>query len=189
MDENRPVNRREVLLGAIALVGGASALTACSREDRDQLDLHSGDPAFFDHDQMRLVSRIVDIVIPETDTPGALGANVPTFLDQLMANWASAATQEKHVALLQAVDSRAAREFGSVFVDCAPERQLQILTAIDEEAYSEEPALPYFRELKRLIVAGYYTSEIGATVELQFELVPGRYIPCAPIDEIGRAWA
>lgn len=48
---------------------------------------------------------------------------------------------------------------------------------------------PWFRTMKELTVVGYYTSEIGATQELQYEHVPGRWVPCAPLEEIGRSWA
>ena len=48
---------------------------------------------------------------------------------------------------------------------------------------------PWFHTMKELTLVGYYTSEIGATQELQYEHVPGRWVPCAPLDEIGRTWA
>lgn len=48
---------------------------------------------------------------------------------------------------------------------------------------------PWFRTMKELTVVGYYTSEAGATQELQYEHVPGRWVPCAPLEDIGRSWA
>ena len=47
----------------------------------------------------------------------------------------------------------------------------------------------FYRQLKELTVAGYYTSEVGASQELQFNAVMGRYDPDVPLAEIGRAWA
>jgi hypothetical protein len=47
----------------------------------------------------------------------------------------------------------------------------------------------FYRQLKELTVAGYYTSEAGATEELQYNAVMGRYDPDVPLAEIGRAWA
>ncbi|MGB3545177.1 gluconate 2-dehydrogenase subunit 3 family protein, partial [Rubrivirga sp.] len=49
--------------------------------------------------------------------------------------------------------------------------------------------IPFFRQVKELTLAGYYTSEIGATQELQWLAAPGRYDPDVPLSEIGRAWA
>lgn len=55
------------------------------------------------------------------------------------------------------------------------------------EAPPEAP--PFFRQLKELTLAGYYTSEAGATEELQYNAVMGRYDPDVPLSEIGHAWA
>ncbi|PAP75421.1 gluconate 2-dehydrogenase subunit 3 family protein [Rubrivirga marina] len=48
---------------------------------------------------------------------------------------------------------------------------------------------PAYRQLKELTLAGYYTSEPGATQELQWLAAPGRYDPDVPLSEVGRAWA
>ena len=48
---------------------------------------------------------------------------------------------------------------------------------------------PFYRQLKELTLAGYYTSEVGATQELQWLAAPGRYDADAPLSEVGRAWA
>jgi gluconate 2-dehydrogenase gamma chain len=53
----------------------------------------------------------------------------------------------------------------------------------------ERPEVPFFRAMKELTIVGYYTSEVGATVELRHEAVPGRHQGCVPFTEIGRAWA
>ncbi len=52
-----------------------------------------------------------------------------------------------------------------------------------------DAAPPFFRQLKELAVAGYYTSEVGATEELRWVAAPGRYDPDVPLAEAGRAWA
>jgi hypothetical protein len=48
---------------------------------------------------------------------------------------------------------------------------------------------PAYRQLKELTLAGYYTSEPGATQELQWLAAPGRYDADVPFSEVGRAWA
>ena len=50
-------------------------------------------------------------------------------------------------------------------------------------------APPFFRQLKELTLAGYYTSEVGATQELQWLAAPGRWDADVPLSEVGRAWA
>jgi len=53
----------------------------------------------------------------------------------------------------------------------------------------EVTLMPFFYKLKELTMVGYYTSEPGATEELQYVHVPGRYDGCEPLEEIGRTWA
>ncbi|MDT7855769.1 gluconate 2-dehydrogenase subunit 3 family protein [Rubrivirga sp. S365] len=56
-------------------------------------------------------------------------------------------------------------------------------------AGASDDAPPFFRQLKELTLAGYYTSEAGATEELQWLAVPGRYDADVPLSDVGRAWA
>jgi len=183
------INRRDVLLGVIAFVGGAYGLAACSKEAVDQLDLHSGEPLFFDADRMRTLGRVVDLLIPATDTPGALAAGGDICIDRMMASWASKDTQQRYTSVLQGIDALATTRHGRPLADCDVAQQEQLVRDIDGSAFGDDPDVDGFRDLKYLVFAAYYTSEIGATVELQYELVPGQYIACAPIADIGRAWA
>ena len=44
-------------------------------------------------------------------------------------------------------------------------------------------------EMSQFVLSAYYHSEIGATQELRYEMVPGTWRACLPLDEIGRASA
>ena len=48
---------------------------------------------------------------------------------------------------------------------------------------------PFFRTMKELTIVGYYTSQLGATKELRYLQVPGRFEGCVPLTKIGRSWA
>ena len=48
---------------------------------------------------------------------------------------------------------------------------------------------PFFRTMKELTLLGYYTSNEGATRELRYAPVPGRFDGCVPFATVGRAWA
>ena len=50
-----------------------------------------------------------------------------------------------------------------------------------------KPAIPFFRQLKELTVAGYYTSEVGATQELQWTPAPGIFEPSVRLAPDARA--
>jgi hypothetical protein len=51
------------------------------------------------------------------------------------------------------------------------------------------PPKHYFRMMKELTLLGYFTSEIGQTQALRFNMVPGRYEGCVPYKKGDKAWA
>ena len=84
--------RREVLQGLIVSVGGAAALTACGGVATVISTRPNAAARFYTEQELALVTRVSDLIIPRTETPGALDVNVPGYLDGLMSDWASEAT-------------------------------------------------------------------------------------------------
>ncbi len=79
-------------------------------------------------------------------------------------------------------------------VALANDARTALVAEMDTEAYEPRPddappGTPFFRQLKELTLSGYYTSEVGATQELQWIEAPGRYDADVPLSEVGRAWA
>lgn len=182
-DDIRPagIDRRALLARAVFLVGGATAL----------MSLEACAPAanqghFFDVERRALLNDVVDVMIPPTDTPGALAAEVPAFIDSMMTNWASRQRRAEFITALDAIDARAQSLHSTAFTALTPEQKLDVLRQHDAEGLAE--GNPY-RQLKELTLLGYYGSEIGATQELRYELVPGAWRADIPFAEVGRAWA
>lgn len=171
--------RRQVLQGLIFALGGAAALTAFQGAEAKAETTASG---FYTADELALVTFLADTIIPRTDTPGAIDAGVPAYMDHLYLTWASPKTQGEHRAHLAMIAGRLKSASGA--------QKLKTLEALDAAAFSREwDALGGYRAVKSLIASVYYVSEPGATQELQYEPVPGRWLPSAPIAEIGRTWA
>jgi hypothetical protein len=183
------LSRRNALKAAVALVGGAlcasqlgplaAAVTAVKNE--------SG-PGLLDGKQFSMVERICDLVIPETDTPGALSAGVPGFIDLMLASWASAQTRDEYTRGFDEIDALAKIHHAAGFMECSRAQQVGLLRALDREAYADDDSDTFFRQLKKLILYGYYSSEAGASVELKHARIPGAYNGCVPLADIGRAW-
>jgi len=73
-------------------------------------------------------------------------------------------------------------------VGCTPEQQAEILEDLDYELArlrdtKSDTSKNFFQAMKWLTLTGYYTSEIGATSELHYRVVPGRYEPCYPLEQ------
>ena len=61
--------RRDVLQGLIVSVGGASALAACGGDATITSTSPGAASQFYSDEEMALVSRISDLIIPGTDHP------------------------------------------------------------------------------------------------------------------------
>lgn len=188
--DSNQVSRRAVLRDAATMIGGsllaaqlgpfAGRAAAAAAEDAA--------PVFFSAAQFSMIESIADLIIPETDTPGALGAGVPHFIDLMMAEWASAARQSRYRQGLEDIDGRARQNGAKDYLSASPGDRLELLRALDREAHGDNAPDTFFREFKKMVLFGYYSSEAGATLELQYEHMPGKYKACVPIDDPARAW-
>ena len=138
-------------------------------------------------EQFALLEQVVDVIIPRTDTPGALDAGVPALIHQMLADWATPGTRADIVGVLESVDRRAWNKYGAAFRELPAERRLDVMRALDEEGLAREDLA--YGKFKSLVLVGYYHSEVGATQELRYELVPGAWRSCLPLTEVGRASA
>ena len=115
--------------------------------------------------QNATVITITELIIPQTDTPGAKAANVNRFVDGVLAERATderaAAERTKFLAGLTAIDERAKSEFGKPFVDATPDQQTAVLTKL-----STPPVDEFFEAIKSMTIIGYYTSEVGMRQEI-----------------------
>jgi hypothetical protein len=182
-DQPAKIDRRALLMGAIFLVGGSAALVRFARDDGSR----EGEAPRLSSQRFALLEQVTEIVIPATDTPGAIDAGVPVFLRDLLGHWASEPTRNALLGVLETIEKRAWSQFGASFLELAAERRVEVVARIDAEAMAT-PDSDWSR-FKYLTLLGYYHSEIGATQELRFELVPGAWRSCLPLDEVGRAAA
>ena len=119
-------------------------------------------PSFFSEADFRIVSRIADLIIPATDTPGAVGAGVPIYMDGVIGkNKAQQTLAMEGLAWL----SR------QKFADLGEAEQLAILQplcAASDAGQLKERHVQFFHLMKNLTADGYYTSQVGLMKELQY---------------------
>jgi hypothetical protein len=199
MNRREAIQRTALALGyTIAAPLAAAVLNGCKAKPELAFK-----PVFFDEDQGRLVSAIAETILPRTTTPGAIDAGVPGFIDDMLATVYSSGQQTNFKNGLAEFAKEAKSDLGDNFVDVSPEQQLAFIKKKNTEALqggggsqSEgwwaagmANSKPFFLEMKELTVLGFFTSEAGATMVLQYKQVPGPFKGCVPLDEVGKAWA
>ncbi|MEX2260856.1 MAG: gluconate 2-dehydrogenase subunit 3 family protein [Bryobacteraceae bacterium] len=119
-------------------------------------------PRFFSEREMALISRLAGLIIPRTDTPGAIEAGVPAYIDYVVER------NPEHQAIyregLQWLEERK-------FLDRGEAEQIALLTplssAVDLGAVTSLPE-KFFLAVKSMTADGYFTSRAGLVDELGY---------------------
>jgi gluconate 2-dehydrogenase gamma chain len=110
-------------------------------------------------EQQALVTAVAEMIIPETDTPGATSVRVPEFIDLILTEWASDAERNAFLAGLGDIDARAAALGAPRFVQLTDDRRTELLLALDAARADSTGAGHAFARLKTLTIYGYFTSK------------------------------
>lgn len=179
--------RRRALLNLGALCGLAltgdvvAAVTAGGR---------AAGTAFLSPDELALTGVLAELIIPRTDTPGALAVGAHRTVDHLLATCTPAPEQAMFRAGLARIDAVARAQAGKRFSALPAARQVALLRALDNGVApfgADDRA--FFRQLKGHVAFAYYTSEAGATRELDYLPVPGGFKGHLKITRSTRTWA
>lgn len=172
------MNRRELLRrSAGAVVGGAAIGSRVHSEPRQfpenydasrELAREDWAPVFLSAHQNDTLIRLSDLIIPETESPGAKAAFVNRFLDLLMAAEDSD-TQKSFLNSLAFFDGESRKRYGDAFVFATEEEQVELLNYLSyphrlvtwQSTESKFQGHLHFQVLKDWISRAYYSSEIG----------------------------
>jgi len=202
------VNRREFLQCAAVLVSGATAGQlgfALNQEQQIYLaaapNYNSNDVNLFTGPQRELVSAIAECILPRTDTPGAVDAGVPRFIELMVADWLNEQERSTFFAGLADLQKRIPGDYGKPFAQLDTAEQIEVLEALEKEA-SDSPwyefgnvlrefisDAPFICQIKELTVWGFFTSEVGSTQVLRYEAMPMRFEGDTPLSPDESTWA
>ena len=170
IDRREAIRQAALLFAALGVGGGVSAKAANL----------VGAP------QRAVLTRIADVLIPGTDTPGAGTTAIVDFFLLATQDGILGASADLPQRLEAEIQSRSAGKFMTL---PAPQ-QVEVVTTLDRYSYSAQgPTGSAWPMSKGLILIGYYTSETGASRELQYELVPGHFDPDVPVQAGTKAWS
>ena len=163
------LNRRHFITGLTAAVGAGIIIHLNDNAVEVGLTYTpSGKNEFFSDAHMKLMARFVDIIIPETDTPGAAEAGVHLYIDHLAGSWMN---DEEKAVLLEGLNNLDAAAQGNEFMALDADAQVAIVQTMDDNREGDKA----YSTLKAYAVTGYYTSEIGGTQELRYDPFPGGF--------------
>ncbi|WP_116364105.1 gluconate 2-dehydrogenase subunit 3 family protein [Parahaliea mediterranea] len=184
------MNRREFMQCAALLVSGVAATRismALSDEQKHYLARanYNRTPAnYFNEAQRRTVAAVAETIMPATDTPGAIDAGVPGFIENMVQDWLNNAERAIFDQGLAELMASTQRSYGKSFEMLEPAQQSDCLEALESAASDSAwydfgntqrvfvSDAPFICQMKELTIWGFFTSEAGATQVLRYEAMP-----------------
>ena len=149
------------------------------------------DLTFFRPSQQAQVAILAEAIIPKTDTPGAIEAGVPGWIEILVKDCLDPTDQDIITAGLADIMKRCVKDHGKGLDKLSAEKQVAFLTAYDNETKAartklikagKEPRNTFLKQFKELTKFCFVNSEVGATQAFNFQLVPGKWVPDMPLE-------
>lgn len=145
------------------------------------------------------IDDLAELIIPRTDTPGAKDAAVGDFIILMVRDATDTMSQNNFVAGLMEIMEEAESKLGKAFNECSFEEQNSLLTKYSAADFRLTPFFhavrkkligkSFFTVLKEYTVLGYCTSEVGATLGMSYDYIPGKYQGDLLLQTGQKAWA
>lgn len=196
------MNRRDALRKTGLLAGATltaptllALLQSCQSEPRIDWE-----PEFLTAEEAIFVSSFVDTLLPRTDTPGALDVKADIFMDKVWARTSTAEGQEATRRNIAEFNASCRESHGNSFAELSAADRVAVCMAAETTsptynggvwgtAVGKQEPVGFYRSLKSMVIWAYSTSESIGTEVLSYDPVPGEYIGCLPLNEVGNKWS
>ena len=196
-DTPEMMQRRELLRRAAWLLGGAvsapaalAILQGCSARAQG-VAITAGDTSWkgkvLSAEESAVVSAIADILIPRTETHGALDAGVPLFIDSVLGAVYSKDARDRFKAGCAKFNAPAQSAGGKSFLEQdGPARTATVKQAIGMALSSRGHDKPFILMARELTLLGFFSSEVGITENMEYVAVPTAFHGCVPLSQLGK---
>ncbi|MFN3388061.1 MAG: GcrA family cell cycle regulator [Allosphingosinicella sp.] len=167
------IDRRSALMGLGAMFGSALFPPIARAAAGQAAPAGAVGMPVFDAGQRALVAALSERILPTTDTPGAIAAGVPAYIEELLAQWALPADVTPIVEGLAALDARSRADYGVAAAAAAP-----------EPAAPSAPPPPPQPQIRSIGPGGFIRQAPGEQQSPIPPAPPRRLVPAKPSPEI-----
>lgn len=187
------MNRRDAMSRVALLMGGVLSGPTLMAMENGKLTANLSLANYsLSAAQRAVVAQVAEHILPKTDTPGAIDAGCPAFIelmikdcykaidqasftagvDALVSSNFTGQTKEAQIAALKKLEADTNLEMAQRNV-----KQVKVGDNVDKESMdAAAKGVPFWRLIKELTLLGYYTSEVGVNASFVYEPVPGKFI-------------
>ncbi|MEC3878969.1 gluconate 2-dehydrogenase subunit 3 family protein [Parapedobacter sp. 10938] len=183
MDRRSAIKTTAILMGgAVSPLGLSVFINGCTQETG-----YESVGAFSPH-QVGMLVEIADIIIPETEIPGAKSAQVGPVMARIISDCYPDRVLQDFFAGFAEFERQARQRFRKDFSKLEIAERAQWLQewraqVLEEETEKAKQNLLFFAMVRDLTILCYTTSEIGSTQLLEYIPVPGRFDGCMDYKE------
>ena len=146
-----------------------------------------------------LLTELAETIIPATDTPGAREAGVIDFMIPILNECTDRKTLNRFIEGLQDLEAYTHSTYSKEYSQCTQEEKESVLHYFEKKSSSsfalynkiknKFTGRSFFTTLKSYTVYCYGISEKGATIGMRYIAVPGKNLPCIPLEPNQKNWA
>ncbi len=186
MMNRRDALKKSALLSAYAFSAGTmtALLSGCNADVKEA----GWTPSFVSADQNEILVKLIDTILPKSDTPGASDVGVHKFIDKMMTEFCNEEEKTNFKSGLDKVLADKPEDMKGYMSLMA--KEAKISDKLKSQEVDNYKSKEFFTQLRSLTMFGYYTSEEICTTVLEYDPIPGGFIGCYPLEKTnGRAWA
>lgn len=181
------MQRREAIKQTAAMIGmsilGADIfLTGCSIPEKRQ--------GLFSKDDIALMDEIGETILPDSDrSPGAKAAHIGEFMKSYINDCYGENDQEIFIAGLEQIQEDSRKSYHQDFLNISNKKRFDLLSEYDEQSRASNnlKKIHFFTMMKQVTILGYFSSEVGATKAMRYNIGPGHYDGCTPYKDGDKA--
>ena len=189
MDRREAIKTTTMIMG-FALTGAAlsGTLSGC------KADTSPGwKPQSLDKESDEFLIELSEFILPASETPGAKDVYVNRFIDQIITDYFDKEGKERFKTNLNELAEACKDEIGNDFKYLDVKGKSDFVNGQEAKGGSlpfnlwgnqlgQGENLTFYRELKSMILWGYFTSELVGKEVLSYNPIPGSYTGCRPIE-------
>ena len=176
------INRREAIKRTAAMMGCtlsgsliSAVLSGCSNTSSSDGWI----PSALTQNQLLVAADLAEVILPATETPGAKDAMVERFIDSMVYDFF---TPDERELIQTSLEDLHQSGFAELHFDEQSKFVSQFVTVRENRNF--------YLLFKQTTLMGFFTSEVGATEVLQYDPIPGDYLGCESLLDLGgKTWA